>query len=291
MSPLSQQRSVFTVLFAGSADFALQVPSECGWAQTRFVPVKEGWDGAIEEIANSLPDVCVFFNPEFLTSAQLQRLPGLKVGVLTREYDPDRLRRLARLTVEGGFRWFTSPEPATRARQVLPVLQTLPPLVDTARLPSSPDFGLHTAVMLGSRDSNEPNLKGIERLREAEDSLAMLEALKQSGVVFCSADASEYAQLLALALGQLVVWDRELPPHWGFEREDEYLIRPSEDWMKTLAEVERAPSRFRPVRIRAWQKVREMFDASAVMHRLVCDARWLAVPSSAGREDILKRCS
>src|SRR5262249_29156898 len=163
-------------------------------------------------------------------------------------------------------------QPTTRAREVLPVLQALPPLVDTARLPSSPDFTVRSALMLGSTGSNLPKLDGVEQLREGVDAQAILEALKQSGVVLCSADAGEYPQLVALALGQLLVCDRELPRYWGFEQEDEYLVRPPGEWMKTLAEVERAPRRFRPVRIRGWQKVREMFDASAVMQRLVYDA-------------------
>ena len=279
MNPTREQPSALTVLFAGHPEFALQAPSECGWARTRFVPIEESWDRAIEEITNILPDVCIFYNPDALTQSQLQQIPGLKIGVLTREYSSAQLRQLSQLTFKGGLRWFTSPEPTTGAREILPVLQTLPPLVDTVCLPSSPDFSVNTALVLGSRDSN-PKLDDIERLREGKDPQAILRVLKQSGVVLCSADAGEYPQLLALALGQLLVRDRELPRHWGFESEDEYLIRPSEDWIRMLAEVQRAPGRFRPVRIRAWQKVREMFDASAVMQRLVCDARWLAAASS-----------
>src|SRR5262249_57197965 len=108
------------------------------------------------------------------------------------------------------------------------------------------------------------------------DPWAALEALKHSAVMLCAAGSRDQLRLLSLSLGHLVICEEELPLHWGFEVEEEYLLRPREQWEELLAELGNAPNSYRAVRIRAWQKARELFDASGAFRRLVHDALWLS---------------
>jgi hypothetical protein len=56
------------------------------------------------------------------------------------------------------------------------------------------------------------------------------------------------------------------------EEEDEYLVRPVKEWPNLINKEQEGLGYFRAVRVRAWQKVRELFDASRVFRRLASDA-------------------
>src|SRR5262249_7171410 len=138
MKPTPQRATKLSIAFAGRPELELQTPALCDWAKAQFVTVEADWDPALAKIEEIAADVCILFDPYSLGAAQLARAPGLKIGVLTRKGSHQELERLKPLVSERGFRWFTYPEPVEA--EGLPILQTLPPLVDAARLPSSPDW-------------------------------------------------------------------------------------------------------------------------------------------------------
>jgi len=268
--------SSLSVIFVGRPELELQTPSTCEWAKTHFVGVGTEWDPAIEAIKDIAAAVCIIFDPYSLTAAQLAQAPGLKIGVLTHIPSAEEVERLRSLVSDRGFRWFTSPDPGPKEVQGLPILQTLPPLVDAARLPKSPNWAARGHRILAPTAAPIVGLEKLELLPSTSDPWAALKALKDSAVMLCVAGSRDLLRLLSLSLGHLVICEEELPLHWGFEVEEEYLLYARERWKEILAQLGNAPNSFRAIRIRAWQKARELFDASGAFRRLVHDALWLS---------------
>lgn len=289
--PSSLQR----IAFLGRAAFEPHVPLQAPWAQTRFFPVDAGsaWAPAIDEARQWGANASVVFRPQDVTPDLAARLPGaLRLGLIPAPlFDAGDLARLASNSgAEGrGFRWLTYPEwPPPPELSRLPVLQTLPLPVDTARLGPGPRLEQHRVLVA---DWARPPAPVLERLRAltpvevlaCEASPAQVsQALERAGVLlYASRDALgrfDALPLRALAHGLLLISNSAFPAEWYIEPEDEFLPRPEEQMARAVEHALRVPAPGRAVRIRASQKVREAFDASACFQRALHDASLLADP-------------
>jgi hypothetical protein len=119
----------------------------------------------------------------------------------------------------------------------------------------------------------------VELLPRGLESSALLERLEGAGVLLHSSHEplglKDPLPMLALSRGLLLIADRPFPADWYVEPEDEFLVREGEDMARAVEEFMRMPGSFQAVRVRAWQKVREAFDASAAFQRLLHDASLL----------------
>ncbi|MFB1481499.1 hypothetical protein [Corallococcus sp. RDP092CA] len=290
--PSSLQR----VAFVGEPAFEPHVPVQAAWAQVRFFPVTAGqWEPALDAARAWDANATMVFRPQDLTLEQAARVPGtMRVGVIPAPlFSADEVEKLARMSGEDakGFRWLTYLEAPTSPELArLPVLQALPLPVDTARCPTGPR--LETRRMLVA-DWASPTPEALEQLRKLGpvDVLSshatpeeVTQALEKAGtLVYASRDLMgrfDPLPLLAMAHGLLLVADTVFASDWNIEPEDEFLYRPDGQWARSLDEVFRLPVSFRAVRIRAWQKMREAYDASACFQRVLHDAHLFADPAA-----------
>jgi hypothetical protein len=284
--------------FLGPAALVPHMLGSCDWASTRLFLVERGNAAPVlAEVRAWAPDVCLVLAPETWRAEDVQALPGLKVGVVAAPlFDPTLLSHLAGLAQpgSGGFHWLTWPEnPWPEALEGLPVLQTLPLPMDTSALPARPRFESQE-VMVPEWTMTPPTvLEGLRRIAPVRmlsarlEGAALRDAVAEAGVlVYCSRDVLgrlDPLPLYALAAGVLLVTDAPFPQDWGIEWEDEYLHKPHETLAGTVEEARKLPQNYRPVRMRAWQKVRELFDASSAYRRLVHDARLFNAAMPGGR--------
>jgi hypothetical protein len=285
---LSSARTKVAIL--GRPLFEPHVPRTAGWADFRFLALGEdGGAAAADEARTWGADACIVLEPQRLGESTAARLPGMKIGVVPAPLDDaETFAKLKRLTDPGsaGLRWLTWPEaPVPTGLAGLPWLQTLPLPVDTSRFTDGPRLQ-RTGLLVPEWAS--PGGAVLERLRERVpvellpgglEPLALLERLEGAGVLLYSAreplGRREPLPLLALARGLLLLSDTPFPADWNVEPEDEYLVRGGEDLVRAVDALARRPGSFHAVRVRAWQKVREAFDASAAFQRLLHDASLL----------------
>ncbi|OJH40411.1 hypothetical protein BON30_15425 [Cystobacter ferrugineus] len=280
--------------FLGRPLFESHVPLSAKWAQTRFFAVEsERWGDTIDAARQWGADASIVFRPQDVTPDLAALVPGtMRVGVIpTPVFAQAELARLALISGPGveGFRWLTyldSPLPAEMAR--LPVLQTMPLPVDTARFVAGPRLEQRRLLVA---DWARPAPGLMARLRQlaplevlpSDASLAQISAaLDSAGVlIYSSKDLLgrfDALPLRALARGLLLISDSTFLSDWYIEQEDEYLTRHGDLMVQAVDEWVRMPELFKAVRIRAWQKMREAFDASACFQRMLHDAHLLANP-------------
>lgn len=269
--------------FLAAPRLAPHVPSTADWADTHFVPMPPGGEQAAVDAAARLEvDVTLVLEPQRLSPAQVARLPGVRVGlVVSPVAAPEALVRLARPGA-GGLHWLTYFEQRVPAALAgLPLLRTLPLPVDTARFADgprldrwrvvAPAWALPPKPLLASLHERTP----LELLPAGGDVATTLERLDDAGVLLYASEGPagrlDPLPLLALARGLLVVSTSPFPEDWYIEEDDEFLHRRPEELLVTLDEVLRLPMSYRGVRVRAWQKAREAFDASATVRRLLHD--------------------
>jgi hypothetical protein len=275
------------VALIGRPAFEPHVPREAEWAELRFfAPGEDGGALVVEEVRAWGAEACLILEPERLEEGGVARLPGMKVGIIPAPLDgPETFAKLSALTRPGGsgLRWLTWPEsPVPTELTGLPWLQTLPLPVDTSRFTDGPRLG-RTGLLVPEWAAPAPPV--LERLRErapvemlprGQEPATLLERLEGAGVLLYSSNEplgrTDPLPMLALARGLLLITNTPFPSDWYVEPEDEYLVRGGEDLVRAVEALARMPGSFHAVRVRAWQKVREAFDASAAFQRLLHDA-------------------
>jgi hypothetical protein len=276
----------------GRPELERHFPSSCEWATTRFTPVEAGgWEPAIDAVIAFAPDAVIVADPHRLPLEQLPRLPGLKLGMvvgpLPSSDDSARLERACAPACGGGFdfyTWFEEP-PAEAAR--LPILQVFPLPLDTARCLPAPRLELRRVIVPAWA---RPPATCLARLRATApvteiplDATATSwhDALASGGILAYWSHGTlgrlDPLPLQALADGLLVVSNTAFPEPWAVEREDEYLVRGDEESLaRAVEESVKNMESLRGVRVRAWQKTREVFSADGAYQRLVHDAMLFA---------------
>lgn len=278
------------VAFIGRPAFELHVPREAEWAELRFFALGEDGGATVaEEVRAWGAEACLIFEPHRLGEDRVTRLPGMKVGILPAPLDGfEAFAKLSALARPGGsgLRWLTWPESPVPAELTgLPWLQTLPLPVDTSRFTDGPRLQ-RTGLLVPEWAS--PAASVLERIRERApiellsrgmSSSALLSRLDEaSGLLYASHEPlgrTDPLPMLALARGLLLISDTSFPADWYVESEDEFLVRGGEDMVRAVDALTRMPGSFHAVRVRAWQKMREAFDASAAFQRLLHDASLL----------------
>ncbi|WP_257455763.1 hypothetical protein [Archangium lipolyticum] len=275
LPPLARMK----VAFLGRPVFEPHVPRTAEWAEFRFFAL--GGDGGVsaaDEVRAWGAGACLVFEPQRLDGAVVARLPGMKVGIVPAPFDG-----VESLAVLSEFRWLTWPEsPIPAGLASLPWLQTLPLPVDTHRFTGGPRLQ-RTGLLVPEWAS--PSAPVLERIRERVpvellprglEPSALLERLEGAGVLLHSSHEplgrNDPLPMLALSRGLLLIADTPFPADWYVEPEDEYLLRKGEEQVRAVDELARMPGSFFAVRVRAWQKSREAFDASAAFQRLLHDA-------------------
>lgn len=273
--------------FFGADTEELHVPLTADWAEVRFFPVSSGWDASLQAAAAWAPTHSIVFAPARLDPGLVSALPGIRIAILPTPMSEASLSTLARLCqpeLTQGFQWVTSAEghlPA--AGRSLPLLQTLPPSIDMGRLERSPRTSVWRVLIPSWARPEEGVLEHVRRMSPVEvlpddvEGADLLPYLERNGVLLYSArdllGRFDPLPLLALASGHLVISATPFPADWNIEPEDELLIRDQHAMVGALDDVLQSPEIYKAVRIRAWQKMRECFDASAVFKRLVHDAQ------------------
>jgi hypothetical protein len=268
------------IAFLGSRKFELQVPAEDDSGETSFFAVAEDSRPSIADAHRFGPDVTFVFDPFSFHGSELDSVPGIKIGVVNKQPSPGELneavrRHRAGLRVFDWFTWFK--EPPSQASD-LPFLAVVGAVVDTRRLPDPPALErVEVAVPTWARPPDESI--SAEFLPANTDPLQLREVLSRHGILLYYSkeplELSDPALVLALGHGQLVISNQAFPAQCGLEEEDEYLVRPVKEWPELISKEREGVGYFRAVRVRAWQKVRELFDASRVFRRLATDARLL----------------
>jgi hypothetical protein len=279
------------VAIIGRPVFEPHVPREVAWAELRFFALGEdGGTTVVEETRAWGAETCLVLEPQRLGEDRVARLPGLKVGIIPAPLEGfETFAKLLALVRPGGsgLRWLTWPEsPVPAELSGLPWLQTLPLPVDTSRFSDGPrlqrtgllvpEWALPSASVLERIRERTP----VEVLPRGMSSSALLSRLDEAGVLLYASHEplgrTDPLPMLALARGLLLISDTPFPTDWYVEPEDEFLVRGGEEMVRAVDALARMPGSFHAVRVRAWQKVREAFDASAALQRLLHDASLLA---------------
>jgi hypothetical protein len=278
------------VALIGRPAFEPHVPREAEWAELRFfAPGEDGGSRVAEEVRAWGAEACLILEPERLEEGGVARLPGMKVGIIPTPLDgPENFAKLSALTRPNGsgLRWLTWPEsPVPTELTGLPWLQTLPLPVDTSRFTDGPR--LRRSGLLVPEWAS-PAASVLERIRErvpvellprGMNSSALLSRLDEAGVLLYASHEplgrADPLPMLALARGLLLISDTPFPADWYVEPEDEFLMRGGEEMVRAVDALARMPGSFHAVRVRAWQKAREAFDASTAFQRLLHDASLL----------------
>jgi hypothetical protein len=272
--------------FFGVDTEELQVPSAADWAEVRFFSLSAGWDACLQAAADWAPTHSIVFAGTGLDSRIVSALPGIRIAVLTTpvaEASLTALRRLCQPELPQGFRWVTTVDSDPSTAGGLPLLQTLPPSIDTSRFSGGPRTTLWKVLVPSWARPDESVLEHVRRMAPVEflpdhvEGAALLPYLERTGVLLYSTrdllGRFDPLPLLALASGHLVMSITPFPADWNIEPEDELLVREPHAMVSTLDDVLQSPEIYKAVRIRAWQKMRECFDASAMFKRLVHDAQ------------------
>ena len=272
------------VAFLGRPVFEPHVPRTAEWADLRFFVLGEDGGATVADEARTWgAEACLVFEPQKLGGDVVARLPGMKVGIIPAPFDI-----FEAVTPLSGFRWLTWPEsPVPSELASLPWLQTLPLPVDTRRFTEGPRLQ-RTGILVPEWAS--PPAPVLERIRELApvellprglEPSVLMERLEGAGVLLHSSrellGRHDPLPMLALSRGLLLIADTPFSTDWYVEPEDELLVRGGEDMVRAVDELVRMPGSFHAVRVRAWQKVREAFDASAAFQRLLHDASLLGV--------------
>jgi hypothetical protein len=291
LTPPAAQR----IAFLGEPGFEPHVPHTADWALTRFLPVTEGnWLAAAEEAHQWGADVSLVFRPQDIGPEAVARLPGLKIGLIPAPlFGAEAFGRVAAVSRPGGngFHWLTYLEwPAPRELSGLPLLQTQPLPVDTARFAAGPRLARRALLV---PEWAQPPRHVLERIREFApvEVLPMHATPEQMAARLDEAGSLLYSSrdllgrfdslpLLALARGLLLIADNPFPSDWYIEPEDDFLLRAGDHQVAAVDEWQRMPEGYKAVRIRAWQKMREAFDASTAFKRMVHDASLLGTPEA-----------
>ncbi len=269
--------------FLGSRKFELQVPAEDHSGETSFFAVGEDSRPSIANARMFGPDVTFVFDPFSFRGSELDSVPGIKVGMVSKQPTPGELNEVVRRQRAGlgAFNWFTWFEEPSPQIGDLPLLAVVGAVVDTHRLPNPPALErLEVAVPTWARP---PDISLPAELLPADtDSPKLGELLSRYGILLYYSKEplrlSDPALVLALGHGQLVISNQAFPMQCGLEEEDEYLVRPVNEWPELIKKEQEGLGYFRAIRVRAWQKVRELFDASVVFRRLASDANLLNAP-------------
>jgi hypothetical protein len=213
----------------------------------------------------------------------------MKIGLIPAPLDDfETFAKLKDLTGQGSnaLQWLTWPESPVPAELAgLPWLQTLPLPVDTSRFTEGPRLQRTHILAPEWASPAAPVLESIRKRASVEllprglEPSALLERLEDAGVLLYSSHEplgrADPLPMLALARGLLLIADTPFPADWYVEPEDEFLVRGGEDMVRAVDALTRMPGSFHAVRVRAWQKVREAFDASSAFQRLLHDASLL----------------
>ncbi len=271
------------IAFLGSRKFELQVPAEDHSGGASFFAVAEDSRPSIANARMFGPDVTFVFDPFSFPRSELDSVPGIKVGIVSEQPTPGELNETVRRhrAGRGAFDWFTWFEEPPPQIADLPFLAVIGAVVDTRRLPNPPALErLEVAVPTWAQP---PDVSiSAELLPGHSDPFKLREVLSRHGILLYYSKEplrlSDPALVLALGHGQLVISNQAFPVQCGLEEEDEYLVRPVKEWPKLINKEQEGLGYFRAVRVRAWQKVRELFDASRVFRRLASDATMLNAP-------------
>jgi len=264
------------VAFVARRRFEFQVPQRTTWADSAWFPVADDWGVAISSASKFKPDVTFVFEPLSRGGLLTDEIPGVKVGIVTEQPSQAELAEAVRRHRSGAgtpywFTWFEDPSPEAND---LPFLAVLAAFVDTCRLPHPPR--LEQAEVAVPTWARPPDMQiPAEVLPDHRDPLRTQDALSRHGILLHYAKEPvrlSDAVILALGHGQLVISNRAFPVEYGLEEEDEYLVRPPNEWPKIIEKEQEGLGYFRAVRVRAWQKTRELFDASTIFRRLAHDA-------------------
>lgn len=254
------------------------LPLHAQWASVRFFDPSRGWSLAAAEATLFRPDLTFIVFDDSFDPAAVKDIPGTRVGMVVRPphgaagpWPLASWRESIALTT-----WYEPPpkgEPEPFAIIPLPVDRN-----DLA----PPDFKQRRIVVPRWA---APSTEILERLAKMEELVVLepqgrvddqLKILDTSGVfVTTTYDATgrlDPLPLHAMGRGLLVITTTAFAPLWGFEPEDDYLIRPEHSILAAVDEFLRIPDTSRAVRLRAFQKVAEFFDADEVFQRLTVDA-------------------
>lgn len=263
--------------FLGRANHRPALPLHEDWADLRFFETDRGWRYAAAEAALFRPDLTFLVLDESFEVTAIEAIAGTMVGMVVTPphsaagpWPLDHWRKAVRLMT-----WYEPPpagEPEPMAIIPLPV--------DRSHV-SPPDFRNRRIVIPRWA---APQAEIVERLAKMEELVVLepqgkledqLKLLDSSGVFLTATyDATgrlDPLPLQAMARGLLVITTTAFPPLWGVEPEDDYLIRPEASFLATVDEFLRIPDTSRAVRLRAFQKCAEFFDASEVFRRLTVD--------------------
>jgi hypothetical protein len=224
--------------------------------------------------------------PGYVDAEALRALPGLKIGVvLPPEPDPAVIAALAAPACIGGYDGYTWFETLPRSIRGMRFAQVLPPVVDIERALPAPRLDRCTIVApTGALPYDLRGRGDVARLEEDASTDAIRSLLSEGGVFACWSKRRdvrlEALAVAALANGLLVVSNRELPTEWGIEVEDEYLVRSGgDDFVAAISAPSAGRGSFAPLRVRAWQKIRECLSASSAFERLAHDALLALAPT------------
>jgi hypothetical protein len=233
------------------------------------------------EVAAHRPDVSLFVLDATFDPVAAAKVPGIRLGLVTRPpLEPSGTWPLSSWLNSGalhGLTWFESAVPPELSSKVVAVL---PLAVDRSGL-QAPDLAKKGVVIPMWAAPSAPVVSHLGTFA----ALTMLEAnatvdeqlgaLDANGVLLsCSHDALgrlDALPLLALARGLLVISVAPFSADWGVEAEDDYLVRREDQFVFAVDEAIRVPETAKAVRMRAFQKAAEFFDASALLKRLVFD--------------------
>lgn len=253
------------------------LPLHATWADVRMFETDKGWGKALRAASLTRPDVTFCVLDEHFEPSAAASVGGLKVGLISRPpfgangpWPVDQWR-----SALDAVTWYEPPPPGFGDPDAI-----VPLPVDRARL-GPPDFTKRRIVVPRWA---APSASILERLSLMEE-LVLLEPqaslehhleLLDSGGVFITVNYDATGRLdplplQALARGLLVVATTAFPPLWGIEPEDDFLVRPEDKILATVDEYKRIPDTARLVRMRAFQKAAEFFDADQVFQRLLVD--------------------
>jgi hypothetical protein len=262
------------IAFLFEARSSLHVPSRCDWADVERVEVAAGeWKDACRRLSAEV-DATVAFDPGSAAPA-LRAAPGLRLALVM---DPGRGAPVVAARASGDIDAFTWPE---RWRGGAPVpFQALPPPLDEVRLGGRPRFErgeLLVAQWAPPPPEVRARLGARARVLPASSTLEDVAAAAEhaSAMVWCSGGGEIPADprfLVALARGLLVVTDAPPPADWALDPGDDVVVCASAEIPDVVSRVAADPTAFAPVRVRAWQRIRESFSSAAV-ERFIADVR------------------
>ena len=266
------------IAFLAPPQLSCCLPLSAEWASLKFFDVSRGWARAASEAAIFRPELTYLVLDDTFDPQVLKTLTGHKVGMVTRpphgkagawDLSGWRKRGLDALT------WYEPPpygEESGLAMLPLPVDRSTikPPGLDRRGI-VVPRWAAPAPQLLEKLCENEEVI-----ILEPQGSMQRhLDILDANALFVCATyDATgrlDPLPLQALARGMLVIATTDFPPLWAIESEDDFLLRTEDKLLATIDELRRIPDTARAVRMRAYQKVAEFFDADEVFKRLTFD--------------------